>query len=235
MDSLLDVSRFEVKYGISQLESFLMQKRLSLVLPMDTNNHGFSGYMVRSLYFDSAADKDYEQKLAGLEYRKKIRIRIYAPHSETAKLELKEKLGKWQRKRSIGLSRDAAELMIKGDFSPLEKMGGALAEQLYTTMTMEIYRPRTIVQYKRTAFMLPTNDTRITFDSQIEATESDFDLFSDKIAFYPAYDLSGVVLEVKYNGFIFSYVSDAISAVGTMPSSYSKYVMARKYSHMLGC
>jgi len=235
MAEIIDVWRFEVKYRMAQLEAYRLFQKLALVLPADKNNQGFDGYMVRSLYFDSIGDKDFEMKESGLESHKKIRIRIYAPGSETAKLEYKEKTGKWQRKRSITISRAAAERMISGDYSPLLDYDEPLAAQLYGTMTRDIYRPRCIIQYRRSAFMLGTNDTRVTFDTRIEASESNFDLFSDRIAFFPVAEPCTTVLEVKYNGFILSFVSNAVSEANKAPTAFSKYYMARKYSRKPAC
>lgn len=46
------------------------------------------------------------------------------------------------------------------------------------------------------------NKIRVTFDNRIEATESCFDLFSERLNMNPVLDLYNVVLEVKFNGFI---------------------------------
>ena len=230
MADLLDVWRFEIKYGMTQLEALSLIPKVAFILPADKNNKGNEGYMIRSLYFDSMYDKDYQAKEDGLEEHKKIRIRIYESGSNVAKLELKEKTGKWQRKRSLTITRDAAERLISMDYSPLLEFSDPLAVWLYNTMTLDMYRPRCIVQYNRTAFMLNANDIRITFDSCIEASESNFDLFSDNIALYPAADPCVVVLEVKYNGFILSYISNTVSEANKSPISFSKYYMSRKYS-----
>jgi hypothetical protein len=68
------------------------------------------------------------------------------------------------------LSRADAEALISGDFTPLLISGEALAEQLYFIMTHNIYRPRCIVQYSRLAFLGPINNTRITFDKNIQTS-----------------------------------------------------------------
>lgn len=68
------------------------------------------------------------------------------------------------------MSRADAEALISGDFTPLLISGEALAEQLYFIMTHNIYRPRCIVQYSRLAFLGPINNTRITFDKNIQTS-----------------------------------------------------------------
>jgi hypothetical protein len=231
MEVIADIRRREIKFSIPQVVAFQLQQRLRLVLPPDKNNRGSEGYIVRSLYFDSFDDKDFHNKIAGVEAHKKIRLRNYPPGSTSAKLELKVKTGVWQRKRSITLNRQDAEAIISGDFSPLLRTGQPLGEQLYYAMTGDIYRPKCVVQYRRVAFMLPTNDIRITLDSRIEASEANWDLFSDKIPFYPVSRSDVVILEVKYDHFLLDFVKEMLSMVDKSPVSYSKYIMGRRYSY----
>ncbi len=75
--------------------------------------------MVRSLYFDTIDDTDYTEKEDGYEYRKKIRLRIYSPSANNAKLEMKEKLGDNQRKRSLNISKEHALELISGRYECL--------------------------------------------------------------------------------------------------------------------
>ena len=51
----------------------------------------------------------------GIGERRKIRLRIYDPGDKNAKLELKEKTGDFQRKRSLTVSREEAEQMMEGN------------------------------------------------------------------------------------------------------------------------
>ena len=71
--------------------------QLAQVMIEDPHN-GAEGYCVRSLYFDTLRDTDYEEKLDGLELRRKIRLRIYAPGDSFAMLEMKQKQGSRQKK-----------------------------------------------------------------------------------------------------------------------------------------
>ena len=48
-------------------------------------------YSVRSLYFDTADDRDFFDKINEQNQRRKVRLRIYAPQDQVAKLELKQK------------------------------------------------------------------------------------------------------------------------------------------------
>ena len=69
--------------------------------------------------------------------------------------------------------------------------------------------------------MASENKTRITFDFAIKATESDFRLFSPVLNQNPVLDPYLVVMEVKYNGFMLSYIKQMVSLEGKTPTSVS--------------
>ena len=190
-------------------------------------HNGAEGYRIRSLYFDSLNDKDYNDKMDGLELRRKIRLRNYDPDSDFAMLEMKQKEGPYQKKRSLRLSREDAACLIKGDYSPLLHYKEPFAAECYGLMNMLCYRPKTVVEYKRKAFIAQENRIRVTLDSQIIATESHFDIFAPDPVQYPVMDPFNVVLEVKYNRFLLSYIKEAVNLVNRSEISVSKYCMAR--------
>ena len=95
--NMIDVLRREIKYKVSAEAASRIKCRLSNVLSGDVHNTN-EGYIVRSLYFDTPANVDYYDKAAGVDYRKKIRLRIYNANADNAKLELKEKQNIFQRK-----------------------------------------------------------------------------------------------------------------------------------------
>ena len=94
-------------------------------------------------------------------------------------------------------------------------------------MHMQLYRPKTIVQYKRKAYIAKENKIRITFDSDLRATETDMELFSDRLNMTPVLDPFNSVLEVKYNGFLLSYIKKLVNEADRSELSVSKYCLAR--------
>ena len=228
MSKELRVFRTERKYILSNLQVSGLFNRMSAVMSGDLHN-GTDAYMVRSLYFDTVYQDDYFEKMAGVERRRKIRLRIYDTNSKTAKLEIKEKQGASQLKRSLTVTREEAEQLQNGNYAVLRDREEPLAEELYYLMTTKQYRPVCIVEYQRRAFMSPTNDIRITFDSQIRSNEGNFSIFDPKLQTYPVFPAGETVLEVKYNGFLLSYIKDMVSTLDCQESASSKYCMARKY------
>lgn len=224
------VFREEKKFLISIDEFIKKSHMLSQVMIEDPHN-GVHGYIIRSLYFDTLYDGDYFEKLAGVETRRKLRLRIYDPNADFAMLEMKQKQGVNQLKRSLRLSRNDAIALTKGDYSPLLTYDEPFAAECYAMMRCRCYRPKTIVQYHRKAFIAKENKIRITFDNQIEATESCFDLFSPKLNMNSVLDPYDVVLEVKFNGFLLDYIRRMINSIDRSELSVSKYVLALQNSY----
>ena len=99
------VTREEKKFLIS-IEEFRRNSHfLGKIMHPDFHN-GTNGYMIRSLYFDTVYDDDFFEKLEGIENRRKIRLRCYEPNSSFAMLEIKQKQGAVQLKRSLRMTRD---------------------------------------------------------------------------------------------------------------------------------
>jgi len=217
------VSRVEKKYGISTVTASLLNNRLRIALPKDLNNHD-NGYMVRSLYFDTVYGDDLADKQAGLLSRRKIRLRCYNPNDDFVKLERKYKSGQYQYKQSLKIKRSDAIKMINGDYSFLLLMDSDFAKEMYSIMTMQLYKPRVVVEYNRLAYMLEENNIRITIDSDIKATKANFDIFNPNLALTPF--LTTPILEVKYNNFLLDYVKDIINIADKTESSISKYELA---------
>ena len=224
---MLDVSRREIKYEVGLCLAAVLRQRLAAVLAEDPHNGG-SGYLGRSVYFDTPDALDYYQKLDGLDNRKKLRLRIYGFGDAPAKLELKQKQGAFQRKRSLSLSRRQAEQLLAGNQSCLNDFG-EFGQALARRMALGAYRPGCLVEYDRIAFFSPTNDTRVTLDCRLRASESCFRLYDPAVPLTPVGSPAAVTLEVKYNRFLLSFVKDAVSVEGMLNVSASKYCRGRQF------
>ena len=224
----LFVSRSENKYLLSYVDALSLQKKLDKLLRRDTYSEN-GKYAVRSLYFDSLNNKDLYEKLAGLETRKKIRIRSYDPHGTRCKLEVKHKQGDAQSKKSIWIDRAETERLIAGDYGVLLDRGDVSGDTVwfYTQMSLGGYRPVTMIEYDRLAYVYDQFDTRITFDMNIRSTEACFDLFAEAPPYFK--DLGDqVVLEVKYNGKLVKFLSELFKPYHLTRVAVSKYQMGRK-------
>lgn len=224
------VAREEKKFLLNIEECKRKSHFLDAFMIQDAHN-GVQGYRVRSLYFDTLYDNDFFEKMDGLGNRRKLRLRIYDPRSDFAILEMKQKQGAAQLKRSLRIPKIDAQALIAGDYSPLLNYSDDFAREYYGLMQTRCYRPKTIVEYRRKAYIAKENKIRITFDSEITATESCFDLFSEKLLLNPVMDRFSAVMEVKFNGFLLDYIRQLINSVDKSELSVSKYMLARQQSY----
>lgn len=229
-DGLNKVLREEKEFLISIAEFRATSGKLEKVMIQDPHN-GTHGYIIRSLYYDTPYDTDYFEKAAGVELRRKIRLRIYDPRHDFAMLEMKQKQGTRQLKRSLRVSRADAIELTQGRYECLLKYHEPFAAEIYAFMKTRCYSPCTIVQYHRKAFIAKENKIRVTFDNQIVATESSFDIYSERLNMNPVLDPYDVVLEIKYNGFFLNYIQSMLSCIDKSELSVSKYVLARQNAY----
>lgn len=225
METVVSVVRTEKKYSITRSKQSVLLHRLSSVMRPDENG-GTEGYWVRSLYFDSIYDGDYFDKINGLEFRKKIRLRIYSPDQETVKLELKQKQGAAQKKKSLLMTRGMAEELIQGNYLGLMDLRSQLAAEFYLLLETGVYRPKCIVEYHRIAFAEEANDIRVTFDSEIGTSHNSDAFFSRELSLLPV--RKEPVLEVKYNGFLLGSIKELLDYADAPELSISKYTMSRQ-------
>ena len=228
-NSLKEVLRQEKKYLITIEDYYRLSAKLEKVLHLDGHSSG-DGYQIRSLYFDSLDDIDWQEKEEGLELRKKIRLRNYGSDSAFAKLEMKQKQGSNQKKRSLSLKKEDALALVNGNYSVLLEQQSDFALECFYKMSQYCYRPKTIIEYTRKAFVAKENNIRITFDHHIIGTESSYNIFANDLLQYHLLDPALVILEVKYNGFLLSYIKDLLEEVDGSELSASKYCMGRMIS-----
>ena len=219
------VMQTEKKYSISLETGRQLTVRLSRVFHRDRYG-GRNGYLVRSLYFDSIYDDDYFDKINGLEYRKKIRLRIYDPDQDWAKLEVKEKRGSVQVKKSLTVSRETALQLMAGNDSVLLGLGSGFARQLYQLLERGLYRPKCVVEYRRDAFVEPANNIRITVDTDLRAGKNADSFWKAEPGLHPV--LGNPTLEVKYDGFLLDQCKWILGLSGMPELSLSKYELARR-------
>jgi hypothetical protein len=222
------VFRKEIKYCIEESDFIRIKDHLLAFMLPDPHADKESGsYTVRSLYFDSAADNDLHDNLDGVMEKRKIRVRTYDMDSDFALLEYKCKSGSDSRKLSLVINKEEALLMENGHYEFLLDRSEDLAIFLYDKITRNVYRPRTVVEYDRTAYLYPVSDVRITFDHHVRGSLSDFGLYDPGTPLYPLLPRESGILEVKYNDFLVSPLQRVLARLDLLPASNSKYSNAR--------
>ena len=224
----MQVNRTEQKIIIKRTEAARLAHHLGQIMPLDPFCVKGAGYEIRTLYFDTLADRCCVEKEDGLQVHEKIRARIYGTDDRVIKLESKKKNGDRQVKRSLLIDRNTLEALCDGEYTPLLRRPEPLAGYFFKKLSAGMF-PKAVVQYQRLSYCLDLNNIRITFDSDIRATEATFDLFQQPLQAHPILPQDLVILEVKYNNFLLGYIKNALREVRRSPTSFSKYFNGRSF------
>lgn len=217
--------RHELKYIINSGYYHILRSRLRSA--MKTDPHGENGiYRITSLYFDDVFRTGYNDKLLGLDVRKKYRVRYYNLSPSVIRLEVKEKKGEMVCKRSVPLTSSEFERLIKGerDFLKQDRYINTAAEEFCLSDRLTALFPAVLVDYQREAYICPAGNVRITFDSSLK-TALNFKGTEEKTEFVNVFGEGEIILEVKYDSFIPSYIKDLLSGIPLTRESVSKFVL----------
>lgn len=219
--------RHEIKLLLEKPDYLAMRTRLRALLEPDPNAGPDGEYFIRSLYFDDLAKHSYFEKLAGVADRKKYRLRVYGLSDSVIKLECKEKRGELIRKRSLGIRRDAADALIKGDFSPLREYDSALAKEVLSLHTGKGLMPSVVVDYDREAYLYPVSNVRLTFDKALHAGFSCADVFDPNLPTLPVFEREQVIFEIKYDDVLPKHLQLILADSHGSKLALSKFTLCR--------
>lgn len=217
--------RHEHKLYINMTDYMLLKSRLKHVAQTDRNSKDGQGYKIRSMYFDNYADKAVMEKLAGLSRREKFRIRLYNDDSSFIRLEKKAKANRLCYKENARITREQCESILSGDYGVLKGSTNPLFIELYTKINYQNLRPKAIVDYTREAFVYSPGNVRITLDSNVKSSDNVWGLFESDLVTTPAAE--GIILEVKYDGFLPEVIRQLIQIGDRQEREFSKYLVSR--------
>jgi SPX domain protein involved in polyphosphate accumulation len=222
--------RYELKYVIDKVDAEMLKRQLKAVMELDKNSISEEySYDIRSLYFDNAYSSSWLEKVDGIEYRGKYRIRIYNLSDSVIKLECKHKDVDMTYKESCSISRKTTDALCQGKYINVVTNKPFLNKFLANANIQQL-RPSIIVDYRRTAFTYPISDVRITFDENICSGRYNTDLFDKEMITYPIMDPDKqVVLEVKCNEFIPQHILDILHSVSKLRVAVSKFAYCRAW------
>lgn len=223
----LSVSRDELKFLLGLKDRMYLIQAFNQILTPDAYGD-YSGYSVRSVYFDGLDNQDYVERRIKTPFNKRIRLRVYSPQDQTAKFEIKKKWTKNQIKDSVVVTRADAIEMLNGNFEVLKNYDSPTAELGYEICTTSGYRPVSMVEYKRRAYTHPQFSTRITLDSDLRYSDTNLDLFTEEeVNFTNVTDITETILEVKYERFLLPQIQEVLSYVNLKKNNISKFGTSR--------
>lgn len=222
--------RHEDKYICSDKQLRLIEERIRTVMVPDENQDGDS-YRIRSLYFDTADDRFYQESLNGVERRRKYRIRFYNHNDDFVRLERKDTVGRLKKKYSTAVDKNFVKTIIEdGSFPEIDRTredDEGLFTELYAMNRTEGLRPVTVVDYFRTAYTYPAGNIRITLDRDISCTHRTEEFFDGHALMYPVMPYGKHVLEIKYDSILPGFIISMLDIGSLERISFSKYANSR--------
>lgn len=204
----------------------MLGARLSAVMAQDAHQTG-ACYRIRSLYFDTPEDACMEENEAGVDQRRKFRIRLYDPAAGSMRLEIKEKQSGYTRKTSCVITRAECGRLMAGEIPDAFGARSAL-NALRLQMLTRLMRPAAVIEYERSAFVCPVGNVRVTFDRCIAASSNLQDFLSPGVARCVPLLPDGLhVLEVKYDELLPDFIAQALELGTLEPCAFSKYYLGR--------
>lgn len=228
--------RHEWKHRMEPEDWPVLRSRLQAVLQPDS--HGREGqYLVRSLYFDNLQDKALKEKIEGVNGREKYRLRYYNEDTSFIMLEKKIKHNGLCRKVQQQISEEEARSFIDGNRKVLQGLcrerdgqdgQDTLLRELCHKMEVQGLMARTVVEYRRTAFVYQPGNVRVTLDTNIRTAVNCRDFLQENWVSLPVRETFGI-LEVKWDEFLPDFVRDLLQSPALRTSSFSKYAACRIY------
>ena len=217
--------RYEIKHFLNAADCAQLRARLRVVAKIDENAGADGSYKVRSLYFDNYDDKAVMEKLSGLSRREKFRLRYYNGDTSLIRAEKKSKANRMCNKASVPIEKWQCVALLAGDYGCLKSSETPLLLELYAKIKYQNLRPRSIVDYRREAYVYKLGNVRVTFDSDIRTSNSVSEFLNEGLPTIPA--TPATILEIKYDGFLPDIIRDILQIGWRNQTEFSKYVVAR--------
>ncbi len=220
--------RHEYKIFLNYSDYLTVRSRLRAVIPHDNHVDETGEYKIRSLYFDNLYNKALYEKISGVSIRDKFRIRCYNDNYDFIKLEKKSKINGMCSKVSETVTKDEVRRIIQGDTEWMLNSDRQLVSELYAKMKTEQLRPKVIVDYNREPFVYSAGNVRITLDRNVRTSINSVDMLNPDVPTVLA-EGQTIILEVKYDNYKPTMISDIVMVQDRLISSFSKYVACRKF------
>lgn len=223
-------NRKELKFLCDERMLVSIENRIKGVMHKDSHQIGNS-YNICSIYFDTYDNRCYRENAAGIDMRHKYRIRVYNHSDAVIKAEIKTKFYDTTSKESATLSKDQFYAIMNHKPLPEIVGEGEPNEALLKfagKVCGEGFRPASIVEYERSAYIFNPCNVRVTFDRNIAAGNAYDSFFCEDMPARPILDSGMHILEVKYDEFLPDFLRDLIN-IGTLRrTSFSKYFESRQ-------
>lgn len=222
--------RHEYKYLCTHDQLRVEQARLASLLRPDPHTGPDGRYEIRSVYFDDPEDGCLRENEDGMDPRAKYRLRIYNGSDARITLERKAKLRGMTHKDAAPVRLELAEALLDGRIPFPGPEDAPLLHRMLADMSLRVLRPKVVVQYVRTPFVLDVGNVRVTLDEHIASSQAVDRFFAKDIPLRPVLPTGNGVLEVKWDELFPSWLYQSLQLEGLQWTSFSKYYLCRKYN-----
>ncbi len=237
--------RHEQKIEISPGDLLALRMRLRAILKPDSHTPD-GRYEIRSLYFDNNRDKALHEKLDGVNYREKFRLRCYNANFDFIRLEKKSKINGLCHKESTVLSLEQTKAILSNTWlytafkqqdasdteNTFEKDFAIPHPPLLQEFTVKAHslglKPKTLVEYTREAYVFAPGNVRITLDYNIRTGILSTDFLNPDCVLVPAGE-APAILEVKWDEYLPELIRNLVQMPHCRIGSFSKYTACRIY------
>ncbi len=221
-------NRFELKYLLTSSQANAFRDDLVHHVDLDPHAGPTGSYPLASLYYDTDDHRFYWEKIDGIKFRRKLRIRSYHPAPEPATtvfVEIKQRVNRVTQKRRVVTSlAEALALCSSGIIPEHDPRDSATFDEIAAMTLYYDLHPTVITLYEREAFLGREADPglRITFDNDIRYRAADLDLTSPGPG-RPAINPTWLVMEVKVNERIPFWLTELVARHDCELIRISKY------------
>ena len=221
--------RSELKFGITYVDYQILKMKLGQMMQLDPHAGKNGRYLIRSCYFDNFDNKVLNEKKEGFLNRDKYRVRIYNKSDHVIHLERKSKRNNQTFKSKCNLTKQEFEQMRHFEFDWMEDDERSLIRDLYKDIKLYQLKPTTVVDYEREAYLYPYGNIRITFDSKVQSSMRNTDMFNKNLPMVDVLEPNEVILEVKYDEYLPTHIKMQLQGIYTRHEAYSKYQLSRMF------
>lgn len=197
---------FERKYLVPESEADALLSAVSALLPPDPYG---ATYPVASLYLDTPDLASYRREVLG-----KWRLRRYGNGDAVfAEFKAKPEPGTVHKRRTPATLEECHALPF-----------GAKPGWFVRAIHKNTLQPTRMVSYERHAFVgvLEGEEVRLTLDQKVRASVcTTYQVPCSVVGGTPLTE--GRILEIKYENFLPETLEKAVTALGLLPESFSKY------------
>lgn len=222
-------NRYEIKYLLDELKIPALRDELAARMGTDPFSPR-GGYPVTSLYYDTADLRFYWEKIEGLRFRRKLRMRLYGAPADctdetSVQIEIKQRVNRVTQKRRIALPYGQARRWLDGrEEITCEDHQRSFVNEVTTLIGNLDLRPIVTTGYLREAFVGRDADLglRVTIDHKVHGRDRDFNFASGAENRYIIPPKLAIV-EIKANERVPYWVTDLAARSEMSVVRVSKY------------